>query len=163
MITINADSLRASIEEVRKKGIEAKALAVKQYRAQIFEMFVTLLHFTPQFSGEMVFNWDIQVGEELSGGYKPLAGADKWEPGMAPTYEAGQDSDPLISAKMRGLRRLQAITYFGQPVYFINHAPLEIDSPIVTGADGSVAELRDGMVVFAWVSITSYLQARYGS
>lgn len=163
MISINADSLRASIEEVRKRGIEAKALAVKQYRAQILEMFSTLLAFTPQFSGEMVYNWELQVDGESSTGYRQLAGAEVWQPGAVPEREAGDMSGPAYSAYMRALRASQKITRFGQPVKFINHSPLEIDSPIITGDDGSVQQLRDGVVVFAWVSITSYLKARYGA
>ena len=56
---------------------------------------------------------------------------------------------------------MKYITYYGQPVYFTNSAPIEIDSPLVIGPDG-VQQLRDGVVIGAWASISSYLQARYG-
>ena len=57
---------------------------------------------------------------------------------------------------------MRYITYYGQPVSFVNSSPLEIDSPLVVGPDG-VQKLRDGVVVGAWESISSYLNARYGA
>lgn len=165
MITINADSLASSMAYVRKKGIEAKALALQQYRQKIMAMYVELLLVTPQYSSDMVSNWDIEV--EGASGRDYVRSSEKedfvfGEGGHKAPHEAGDQDAGFTASKMRGLRRMQDITYYGQPVYFVNSAMLEIDTPLIIGPDG-VQELRDSIVIFAWASITSYLQERYGA
>lgn len=162
MITINADSLAHSIEVARKKGLEAQALALTQYRSYIFRMYVELLMISPQYSGDFVFNWDIELEGSPGRGYSRHPDKQEYERGMEALHEAGDLSDPLNAAKMRGLRRLQGLRYYGQPVYFVNPSFLDIDSPLVIGPDG-VQELRDANVIFAWASISTYLQERFGA
>lgn len=162
MITINADSLRHSIEYTRKKGIEAQALALTQYRSYIYRMYVELLLITPQYSSDLVSNWDIELEGSPGRGYVRHPDKQEYERGMTALHEAGDLSDGLNTAKMRGLRRLQGLRYYGQPVYFVNPSFLDIDSPLVIGPDG-VQELRDANVIFAWASISSYLQERFGA
>lgn len=162
MITINADSLAHSIAVARKKGIEAQALALTQYRSYIFRMYVELLLITPQYSSDLVSNWDIELESSPGRGYVRHADKQEYEHGMTAPHAAGDQDAGLNAAKMRGLRRLQDLRYYGQPVYFVNPSFLEIDSPLVVGPDG-VQELRDANVIFAWASISTYLQARYGA
>lgn len=166
VITINADSLATSIEYVRKKGLEAKTLALKQYRSQIMKMFWELLLITPQYSSDMVFNWDIETDESAARGYMRSSEKQEFIAGKgakpAAPHEAGDQDAGLMATYFRGLRRMQDITYYGQPVYFVNASMLEIDTPLVIGPDG-VQELRDSDVIFAWASITSYLQDRFGA
>lgn len=165
MITLNVDSLLASVETLKLKGLEMRAAARDQYRSQILEMFYQLLLVTPQYSSDMVFNWDIETDGSPDRSYERSEEKVEYvhEKGVIPIppHHAGELDAGLLSAYYRGVSRMKYIKAYGQPVYFVNTAPLEIDSPIVVGADG-VQELRDGSVIFAWVSITSYLQARFG-
>lgn len=165
MITINADSLAASMLFVRKKGIEAKAKALTEYRRHIMAMYRELLLITPQYSSDMVGNWDIETDNTRSRGYVRSAEKEDFEATQgthqAP-HEAGDQDAAFNSAYARGLRRMQDVTYYGQPVYFVNPTLLDIDTPLIIGPDG-VQELRDANVIFAWASITSYLQERYGA
>lgn len=166
MITINADSLAHSIDYVRKKGLEAKALALTEYRSRIMRMYWELLKINPQYSSDMVSNWDIEVESSPGRGYvrsleKQEFTAEKGAKPAAP-HEAGEEDAGFKSAYARGLRRMQDVRYYGQPVYFVNPTLLDIDSPLIIGPDG-VQELRDSDVIFAWASISSYLQERFGA
>lgn len=176
MITINADGLRRSIEVIKSRRARIDEEAVKQYRSAILGMYWQLLKVAPQFSGDFVSNFDIEVGPGIgkraakAGGSPHRAyqmSGDKREfkagrvgENVAP-HEAGDEDGAFQAAYMRGVSRMKYITYYGQPVYFTNSTPLEIDSPLVIGPDG-VQKLRDGVVIGAWESISSYLQARYG-
>lgn len=165
MITINADSLRASILELKGKGLEIRAQALVQYRKFIMGIFKELLLISPQYSGDFVFNWSIEIDGGSERGYTPSSGkVQALEKGQLrePKNHAGEESGELNSAYFRALRAVQDIKYYGQPVYFVNATPLEIDTPFVIGPDG-VQELRDDGVTIAWVSITTYLQDRYGT
>lgn len=162
MITINADSLLAGRELVRKKGIEAKTKALLQYRSHILAMFRELLLISPQYSSDLVSNWDIETERRAARGYSRHPEKQEYERGMTAPHEAGDLSDGFNSAYARGLNRMKDITYYGQPVYFVNPSFLDIDSPLVIGPDG-VQELRDANVIFAWASISSYLQERFGA
>lgn len=166
MITLNADSLLASVETLKLKGLEMRAAARDSYRSQILEIFYQLLLITPQYSSDMVSNWDLVVEGANEHEYSRSSEKVEWAGGRghkAP-HERGEVDAGLLSAYARARAKTKNIKYYGQPVYFVNASMLEIDTPsIVNVADGSVQELRDGAVVFAWVSITSYLQARFGS
>lgn len=167
VITINADSLAASIAYARKKGIEARTMALLQYRQKVMAMYIELLLITPQYSSDMVYNWDIETENTHARSY--VRSPEKVEftavrgEHPAPPHEAGDQDTSFMAAKMRGLRRMQDITYYGQPVYFVNAALLEIDSPLIIDDTGVHQELRDSDVIFAWASITSYLQERFGA
>jgi hypothetical protein len=163
MITLNADLLRQGIEEVRKKGIEAKAAALAGYRSKILAAFRELLLISPQYSGNLVSNWDIQVEGMASRPYRMIGSKDPvTEAFIGTPHHAGDESEEFNSAYARGVQRMRYITYFGQPVYFVNPILLEIDSPLILGPDGT-EEMRDSIAIFAWASISSYLQERYGS
>lgn len=176
MITINADGLRRSIEIIKSKRERVDEAAVKQYRSHILGMYWQLLKVAPQFSSDFVSNFDIEVGPGIGKraakaggsphrGYQRSAEKEEFVAGKkgeteAP-HEAGDEGGGFQAAYMRGVSRMRYITYYGQPVYFTNSTPLEIDTPLIIGPDG-VQKLRDGVVIGAWASISSYLQARYG-
>lgn len=173
MISLNADLLTGSLAYARKKGFEAKIAARDQYRSHVLAMFRELLLVTPQYSSDLVSNWDIEVeGADYGRAYQEWpekaefqrqhAGGpslvDKVEP-----HHAGDQDEAFQSAYARGINRMRYISYFGQPVYFVNPTLLEIDSPLVIGPDGVRHHLRDTTAEFAWLSISSYLQEHFGS
>lgn len=163
MITINADSLVQARELVRKKGIEAKAAALTQYRSYIMRLYRELLLITPQYSSDMVSNWDIETDLRPARNYVVWSEKELWTGGQHEAlHEAGDEDGAFRSAYARGLARMRDITYYGQPAYFVNPTLLSIDSPLIVGPDG-VQQLRDDAVVAAWMSISSYLQARFGA
>lgn len=175
MITINADGLRNSLEALKSKKARIEEAAVKQYRSAILGMYWQLLLVTPQFSSDMVSNWDIEVGPGIGKraakkggsphrGYQRSAEKVEHLPGqLQAPHNAGEHSPGLMAAYMRGVSRMRYIEYYGQPVYFVNPTLLEIDSPLIFDATGVHQTLRDGTVITAWASISSYLQARYGA
>lgn len=160
MVIINADSIAAARDFVRKRGLEAKAAATKQYRSHIMRLYRELLLIYPQYSGDSIANWDIETDVRAAREY--VQTEMKGKVIDQPIYEAGEISPGFNSAYARGLARMRDVTQYGQPVLFVNNSPVEIDSPIVVGPDG-VSKLRDPDVVAAWMSITSYLQARFGA
>lgn len=161
MITINVDQLRQSAEVVRKRGLEAKAQALKEYRSRILAMYAELLRVSPQYSGDLVSNWDIQVEGAPERAYVEHPDKDQFGPFSGATpHHAGDEGEAFRSAYARGVNRLRYISYYGQPVYFVNPTILDLESPLIVGPDG-VEQMRDGVVIQAWASISSYLQERY--
>lgn len=182
MITINLDGIKRSLEVLKTKKAMVEEEAVKGYRRKILNMYWELLKVSPQFSGDFVGNWDIEVSQGLG---KLAAKTKKVSLGAATTavpyrqipgksdftshptqryvapHKARDEDGGFASSFARGRSRMKYITYYGQPVSFVNSTQLEIDSPLIIGPDG-VQKLRDGVVIGAWESISSYLQARYG-
>ncbi len=165
MIIINADSLRDTIESLKGKRKAIQEEALVKYRAKILAMFYELLMVTPQYSSDMVSNWDIETASSRARPYSEWREKDGYQSarlnGLTP-HEAGEKDAGFNSSYMRGVSRMRYITYYGEPVYFVNPTILEIESPMIIGADG-VQKLRDGVVISAWDSIESYLKARYGA
>lgn len=170
MITLNADLLVQAREYARKKGFEAKIAALEAYRKRVLAMYKDLLLITPQYSGDMVSNWDIQLEDSPERAYREWAEKEEFRlaheqrslvEAIEP-HHAGEQDEAFMSAYMRGVQRMRYVTYYGQPVYFVNTAPLEINSPLIAGPDG-IQKLREDGVISAWDSITSYLLERYGA
>lgn len=166
MISINVDGLRASFVslEGKKKAVRDEALA--KYKSAILGLYWQLLKITPQFSGDMVSNWDIEVGPGTGrAAFKPSLPSrsyqNKGTGSLVAEHSAGDEDSSFQSAYMRGVSRMKLVTFYGQRVAFVNASPLEIDSPLIFGTDGA-QKLRDGNVISAWTAISSYLQARYG-
>lgn len=182
MITINTDGIRRSLEVLKTKRAQIEEEAVKGYRSKILNMYWELLKVSPQFSGDFVSNWDIEVSQGLGKraattkkaslgaatarrGYAQVPGKSEFSSHPTQRYEAphnaGDEGGGFASSLARGRSRMKYVTYYGQPVAFVNATGLDIDSPIIVGPDG-VQQLRDDKVIGAWGSISSYLHARYG-
>ena len=182
MISIDIDSIKRSLEVLKSKKAMLEETAVKGYRSKILGMYWELLMVSPQFSGDFVGNWDIEVSQGLGKlaaktkkaslgaattavAYKQVAGKSSFTSHPSERYtaphKAGDQDGGFASSLARGRSRMKYVTYYGQPVSFVNSTQLEIDSPIIIGPDG-IQKLRDGVVIGAWESISSYLQARYG-
>lgn len=170
MISLNIDQLLQAQKIVRSKKTEVLAAADRQYRSKILAMYKEILLVAPQFSGDFVSNFDIETtinhkgkgsSHSPSRGYTPIAGKGSVAVSQQP-LNAGDTGTAYQSAYMRGVGRLRFVKH-GQPVFFVNPTPITIDSPEVIGPAGDRRDLRDSMVITAWESIHSYLQAKYGS
>lgn len=161
MISLNIDQLLQAQKIVRSKKAEVLAAADRQYRSKILAMYKEILLVAPQFSGDLVSNFDIETMSSPERGYTPIAGKGSVAVSQQP-LNAGDTGTAYQSAYMRGVGRLRYVKH-GQPVFFVNPTPITIDSPEVIGPAGDRKDLRDSVVITAWESIHSYLQAKYGS
>lgn len=161
VITLNIDGLIQARKLVASKKAEVIKARDTQYRSIVLAMYKDLLYVSPQYSGDFVFNWDIETLTSPERGYSQLDSKGSLAIAQQP-HHAGDTSTELKSALGRGLGRLRYVKY-GQPVYFVNPTPIRIDSPEVVGPDGVRKDLRDAVAITAWESISSYLQGKYGS
>lgn len=161
MITLNIDGLMNARKLVRAKKKEVIDKANFQYRQHVLAMYRDTLAVSPQFSGDFVGNWDIETTNSPQRPYAQVPNKGSVAASQQPRH-AGQEDGPYKSSLMRGIGRLRYIQY-GDPVYFVNSAPIQIDSPEVIGPAGDRKDLRETVVITAWESISSYLQAKWGN
>lgn len=160
MIVLDIRELQASIGVVEKMRKDVLEMATRQYRQQVMAIYRELLIVYPQFSGDAISNFDIKTLTSNAQPYREHPNKGSVAISQQPR-DAGQTDGPFQTALMRGVARMKGVKY-GEPVYFVNPAPITIDSPEVIGPDGKRQDLRNSGVITAWMSISSYLQAKYG-
>lgn len=160
MIILDAAMLAASIKACKTKKKNILEAADRGYRQRVMAMYRELLMVYPQYSGDAISNFDIKTLTGSSHQYREHPNKGSVRLTQQPR-NAGQTDGPFQSALMRGVARMKTVHY-GEPVYFVNPAPITIDVPEVIGPDGKRQDLRSSSVITAWQGIESYLQAKYG-
>lgn len=160
MIVLDARKLAEAIRVTKTKKQNIIDARDRGYRQRVMAMYRELLMVYPQFSGDSISNFDIRTLTGSAHQYKQHPNKGSVAISQQPR-DAGQTDGPFQTALMRGVARMKNVRY-GEPVFFVNPAPITIDTPEVTGPDGKRQDLRNTSVITAWQGIESYLQAKYG-
>ena len=160
---ISMSSAHAILSDAKLVQARLEGKVTAEYRGAVAEMFADLVQVTPQWSGNLVSNWFIKIGDGRNPAYREIpAYSTTWAgPGEANKGVQKMGNDPAVTATLvREMPKLDALRW-NQKVTFVNRAPYAGDVQAGVGPDGrDIREVNLGPS--GEVMMGEYIKLKYG-
>jgi len=149
----NIDPVFAELLRLVQENLDA------QFREKVAAIFRTLVVYTPQWSGDLASNWQMNLTGQAT--YLRWAGKVEWTPEVAkrgPFFSMG-----LTPASDYALKQAQTLEYhYTQSVFLVNATPLTLAAKTVTSdSDGKTKNLRPENLINGGKALIAFVKGEY--
>lgn len=131
-------NLNAFVQKLERDKRRIKTTATQHVRSQVLRVYKFVLERTPQYSGDLVSNWRLNIGVGSSSAYVPHPNKDEFDGigGYSAVYTQSEFKSNWMPQLKRARQEVLSVRWNSR-IALVNYAPHAYDLTVGAALDGS--------------------------